>query len=199
MPHLNPAPDVVEKASCSVPLRCGFSAADFEHFVREYHERLLALSTRLLRSRDDAADALQDALLSAWLGRHTFQGQSTVYTWLYRVVRNCCLMKIRSQSAAIRQIERCAVPLHASSQNFPAASQPFADSAELAEEDRLLRLKLEQLPAKYRQILVLRELEQLSTAETAARLSVSPSIVKTRLCRARAELRHLCAGDCAVS
>ena len=199
MPHLNPASDIVQKESCSASARGGLSVSDFEHFVREYHDRLLALSTRMLRSRDDAADALQDALLSAWLGRHTFQGQSTVYTWLYRVVRNACLMKIRSQSAAIRQIERCAVPLEASSQNFQAAGQPLADSVELAEDDRLLKSKLEQLPAKYRQILVLRELEQLSTAETAARLSLSPSIVKTRLCRARAELRQLCVGGCAVS
>jgi len=194
MLHLNPAHEVVDNTKCSASPCGGLSAEDFEYFVREYHERLFALSVRLLRAPEDAADALQDALLSAWLARHSFQGQSTVYTWLYRVVRNSCLMKIRSQSAGNRRIEKHAVPLDSSQ-----AGQRFADSVELAEEDRLLRLKIEQLPLTYRQILVLREIEQLSTAETAARLSISLSIVKTRLCRARAELRQLLAGRSAVS
>jgi RNA polymerase sigma-70 factor (ECF subfamily) len=191
MLHLNPAPDATDGAARSASPCSGLSSTDFDHFVREYHERLLAISMRLLRSRDDAADALQDALLSAWLARHSFRGQSTVYTWLYRIVKNSCLMKIRSQSAGSRQIERRAVPLDLSTQGGSPAYQRFVDSLEIAEEHQLLKLKIDQLPTKYRQIVWLREIEQLSTSETALRLAVTPTLVKTRLCRARAELREL--------
>jgi RNA polymerase sigma-70 factor (ECF subfamily) len=191
MLHLNPAPDATDGAACSASSCSGLSAADFDHFVREHHERLLAISMRLLRSPDDAADALQDALLSAWLARHSFHGQSTVYTWLYRIVKNSCLMKIRSQSAGCRRIERRAVPLDPSLQCGSLSCQRSVDSLETAEERQLLRLKIDQLPTKSRQIVWLREIEQLSTSETALRLAVTPTIVKTRLCRARAELREL--------
>ena len=194
MLHLKPAPEAADADSHTAPSSSGLSAADFDHFVREYHERLLSISVRLLRSADDAADALQDALLSAWLARNSFHGQSTVYTWLYRIVKNSCLMKIRSQSAGNRVIERRAVPLDPSSHLDPVVYRQFADSVELAEEHQLLRLKIDQLPTKYRQIVWLREIEQLSTSETASLLSVTPTIVKTRLCRARAELRQLLAG-----
>jgi RNA polymerase sigma-70 factor (ECF subfamily) len=198
MLHLNPAHES-DDATCCAPPGGGLSSAVFEHFVREYHERLLGISVRMLRSAEDAADVLQDALLSAWLARHSFQGQSTVYTWLYRIVKNSCLMKIRSLSAGKRVFERRAVPLDTSSQVNHISRGASDDSVELAERDHLLRLKIEQLPPTFRQILLLREIEQLSTAETAARLSVSPSVVKTRLCRARAELRQLLAGRCVVS
>lgn len=199
MLHLNPAPELADGDMCTAASSSGLTAVDFDHFVREYHERLLAVSTRILRSPHDAADALQDALLSAWLARNSFHGQSTVYTWLYRIVKNSCLMKIRSQSARNRQIERRAVALDPSSQIGPVVYQRFADSVELAEERQLLRLKIDQLPTMYRQIVWLREIEQLSTSETASLLSVTPTIVKTRLCRARAELRQLLAGRRVVS
>ncbi len=194
MLHLKPVPEAADPDSHTAPSSSGLSAADFDHFVREYHERLLSISVRLLRSADDAADALQDALLSAWLARNSFHGQSTVYTWLYRIVKNSCLMKIRSQSARNRQIERRTVPLESSLYGGSLAYQIFEDVVELAEEHQLLKLKIDQLPTKYRQIVWLREIEQLSTSETASFLSVTPTIVKTRLCRARAELRQLLDG-----
>ena len=76
------------------------SLQDFEVFVQDYTDRLLAVARRFLPCEEDAADAVQDAFLSALMARHTFQGDSTVYTWLYRIVVNVCLMKLRSQPRA---------------------------------------------------------------------------------------------------
>jgi RNA polymerase sigma-70 factor (ECF subfamily) len=64
------------------------SPCEFEAFVRDYSGRLLAVAKRFLRSEEDAADAVQDAFLSAFASRSTFRRNSTVYTWLYRIVVN---------------------------------------------------------------------------------------------------------------
>lgn len=190
MIHLIPAPEAADGESQRAPSSSGLSAGDFDHFVREYHQRLLTISSRLLRCPEDAADALQDALLSAWFARRSFNGRSTVYTWLYRILKNSCLMKIRNRSTGKRQLERQAVHLDSSTQAELLQYRATVDSVECSEDGQLLKVKIDQLPAMYRQILLLREIEQLSTAEIASRLSISPSNVKTRLCRARAELRQ---------
>lgn len=116
MLHRIPARKFPDGELQRAPSSNGLSSGDLDHFVREYHQRLLTISSWLLRCPEDAADALQDALLSAWFARRSFNGRSTVYTWLYRILKNSCLMKIRNRSTGKRQLERQAVRLDSSTQ-----------------------------------------------------------------------------------
>lgn len=173
----------------------GLSLGDFESFVRDYMDHLRAVATRMLRCEVDAADAVQDALLSAFVAREKFQGDSTVYTWLYRIVVNTCLMKLRTHS----RVKLISLDDNATSNN-PRGCQAdaIADESERAESrmerDELrvaVQLSMIRLPECYQTILRLRDLEGFSTDQTAARLNLSRSAVKTRLHRARRALRSL--------
>lgn len=171
------------------------SARDFETFVREYADRLLAVAKRFLRSEDDAADAVQDALLAAYQSLDTFHGDATVYTWLYRIVVNVCLMKIRSQPRAETYSLSDLLPTFGE-QGY--RSQPVSGWTEQAEnrlerEETLatVRSSIDSMPEHYRTILLLRDIQELDTDETASQLQLSRSAVKTRLHRARRALRTL--------
>jgi RNA polymerase sigma-70 factor (ECF subfamily) len=168
----------------------GLSRDDLEHFAREYAGRLQAVARRLLRSEEDAADAVQDALLSAVRARHRFQGESTVYTWLYRIVVNACLMQMRSRrGGAVMSLHE----MPGGAGQIPTAG---AKGAGERAEERLgrsetqarVRSCVDELPEGYREIIVLRDLEGHDTTETARLLQVSRGAVKTRLHRARQAL-----------
>ncbi|MGD9856953.1 MAG: RNA polymerase sigma factor [Planctomycetaceae bacterium] len=173
----------------------GLSAGDFEQFVRDYTGRLLVVANRLLRSEEDAADAVQDAFLSALTKKDTFQGESTVYTWLYRIVVNTCLMRIRSKpqtktdSLEVLQSTFDEQRRHTSRESVE--NNGAEDRLESEETRVLVRACIDRLPVDYRAILVLRDIEELDTETTAALLNLSRSAVKTRLHRARQALRTL--------
>ena len=168
------------------------SREDFEVFVREYADRLLAVAARFLRSQDDAEDAVQDALLAAFTYRRHFRGQSTVYTWLYRIVTNTCLMKLRAHKASKHRLIDMSRSLGESPLDFADRTSPSPGARlERAEARAVIHAKLNQLPDAYRTILFLRDIEELNTCETAQRLGLSQEAVKTRVCRARQALRSL--------
>jgi RNA polymerase sigma-70 factor, ECF subfamily len=168
------------------------SRGDFEIFAREYAGRLAAVATRFLRSAEDAADAVQDAFLSAYAARHTFQGQSTVYTWLYRIVMNTCLMRIRAKQLRKNRCGEAALSLCDHQGGFAAAAaRPVIEVLEREEIRAVIHAKIRQLPGDYRAVLLLRDIEELNTSETAQRLQLSLEAVKTRLHRARQALRSL--------
>jgi RNA polymerase sigma-70 factor (ECF subfamily) len=172
------------------------STRDLEVFASEYGDRLLAVARRLLRSAEDAADAVQDAFVSALAARRSFQGDSTVYTWLYRIVVNVCLMKLRSRPRAkCMPLERL---LQASDDGGGCHQRPFSRRGERAEADLereelrvAVRACIDKLPDDFRTILMLRDIEQLDTDRTAELLGLSRAAVKTRLHRARQALRTL--------
>jgi RNA polymerase sigma-70 factor (ECF subfamily) len=173
----------------------GLSSTDFEAFVYQYAERLLRVARGVLRSEDDAADAVQDGLASAFAARHKFSFQSTVYTWLYRIVVNACLMKIRTRSRrktlSLDAIRSQSDDL-AQGRSYELAT--YGGAAHDLERDEtlaLVRACIDSLPDDYRTILVMRDIEELDTDQTAARLNMSKSAVKTRLHRARRALRGL--------
>lgn len=170
----------------------------FATLVRRHQDRLWAVVLRTTGNREDAADALQEALVAAYRRAGSYRGDAAVTTWLHRVVVNACLDRLR---AATR---RCADPLPedlAERTHLGTAadvSRPGqhddgdpATAAVAAEERRQVLAALEQLPAPQRAAIVLVDLEGLGVAETAEVLGCAPGTVKSRCARGRATLAGL--------
>ena len=175
-------------------LRRGEEAA-FAELVRRHSGRLLVVIRRLLRRDEDAQDALQETFLSAFRGLSAFDGKCQLGTWLHRIAVNSALMKLRSQQRKPeRSIEEFLPTFYADGhrQNPGPAWKVDVDRAlDQAETRDLVRWAIDQLPDAYRVVLILRDIDQLDTAEAAALLEADAGAVKTRLHRARQALRTL--------
>jgi RNA polymerase sigma-70 factor (ECF subfamily) len=175
-------------------LRLGDEDA-FEELVRTNGGRLLAVARRLLRDEEDARDAVQQAFLSAFRALPTFHGQSLLSTWLHRILVNAALMKLRSRARHYEEsIERWLPQFLDDGRH----ASPLPDSLEsidvlLVRRDlrQQVREAIDQLPETYRTIVLLRDIEQLDTAEVAAGLGLTVNAVKLRLHRARQALARL--------
>jgi RNA polymerase sigma-70 factor, ECF subfamily len=155
----------------------------FAVLVRRHRDRLWAVALRTMRDPDEAADALQDALLSAFRNASGYRGDAAVTTWLHRVVVNACLDRMR------RRAVRPAAPL--GDTDVPA---PGDDHAAL--ESRLdVLAALARLPEAQRVAIVLVDLQDLSVAEAAALLGVAEGTVKSRCSRGRLALARLIRGE----
>jgi RNA polymerase sigma-70 factor (ECF subfamily) len=146
----------------------------FGQLVRRHQDRLWAVALRTLGEREEAADALQDALISAYRSADRFRGESAVTTWLHRIVVNACLDRVR------RRAVRPTVPLTLTD----PAPVPAVDSDTVLD----VRAALSRLPADQRAALVLVEVQGYPVAEAAAILGVPEGTVKSRCARARARL-----------
>lgn len=166
-----------------------------EAFVRRYGPQMLATARRYLRSEEDCADAVQDAFISAFRTIDGFEGHSRLATWLHRIVVNACLMKLRSRSRHHEVSIDPLLPAFDKSGHHAQSIRGWRRRPEdelLREETRaLVRRSIDRLPEDYRTVLLLRDIEQLSTEETARLLQASPGTIKTRLHRARQALRSL--------
>ena len=147
----------------------------FEELFYRHHRQLYRLAQITSRNRDDAADALQDAMLSAHRSAPTFRHDASVSSWLYRIVVNACLDRLRrNKSHAVRPLEDDVCHL--------GDPTPRVDTA-LVVERALLRLPIEQ-----RAVVVAVDMQGYSVAETARLLGVPEGTVKSRCSRARAKL-----------
>jgi RNA polymerase sigma-70 factor (ECF subfamily) len=172
-------------------IRAGDAQA-FDTIVRQYDERMLAVARRFLRHAEDSADAVQDALLAAYRSIGSFKGDSKLWTWLYRVLVNTCLA-IRRSSRRRRMVSLHDLPRKIREEGRPAIPgsvrtelpYPRAVQAELQAQ---VRDCIARLPQRYREVLLLRDIEELDTEQAAKRLGTSPSTVKSRLHRARQAL-----------
>lgn len=154
----------------------------FATLVRRHTPRLWAVALRTLHDREEAADALQDALLSAHRAAAGFRGDARVTTWLHRVVVNACLDRARR-----RQVRpTVALPDHA--ETTIADPRDAVDEAELSLD---LTAALATLPEEQRLAIVLVDLQGLSVAEAAEVLGVAEGTVKSRCSRGRARLAVL--------
>lgn len=175
-------------------LRAGDETA-YEELVRNESRHLLAVARRLLRNEEDAQDAVQQAFLSAFRALPAFNGQSRLTTWLHRIVTNAALMKLRTRS---RQPVESIDDLLPTYQEDGHHTDQFSEWA-LPAESKLLRREtrahvraaIDRLPVAYRTVLLLRDIEELSTEEAAQILGVTPNTVKIRLHRARQALLKL--------
>lgn len=172
-------------------LRSGSPAA-FERLVRESGGRLLAVARRMLRQEEAAQDAVQEAFLSAFKALPKFDGNSKVTTWLHRILVNVCLMRLRTQHRRPERSIEAMLPNYAEDGHFTAAPSRWKEASTEAEETSdLVRQAMAELPEQYREVLVLRDVSELDTAQTAAFLGTTENNVKTRLHRARQALRQL--------
>lgn len=175
-------------------LRAGDARA-FEALVRNHSGRLLAIARRLLRHEEDARDCVQETFLQAFRHIGQFAAEAEVGTWLHRIAVNQALMKLRSR--ARRREESVDDPY----QQFDANGlrvEPMWQYRESV-DDMLARRKTREavhaqiaaLPDNYRIVLMLRDIEEMSTREVAELLQLSEGTVKVRLHRARGALKKL--------
>jgi RNA polymerase sigma-70 factor, ECF subfamily len=151
----------------------------FGELVQRHRDRLWAVAIRTLGDREEAADAVQDALISAYRAADRFRGDSAVTTWLHRIVVNACLDRAR------RRQSRPTVPLPEVETAVRAAAEPDRDTGVV------VRAALAQLPPEQRAALVLLDIEGYSVAEIAEMLGIAEGTVKSRCARGRARLAVL--------
>ena len=167
-----------------------------ERLVREHGAWMLALAQRYVRDRALAEDCVQEAFLQVFRSIRAFEGRSTLKSWLFRIVVNTALMKLRSRRASLEQLFDD-VPSQAEwcdrSGPQPAWTEVTTPEEHLTRKEvcELVAAKLMELPDSYRIVLLLRDIEGLSTEETARLLATTPGAVKVRLHRARAALKVL--------
>lgn len=187
-------PNAPDESELVRRLQAGEDAA-FEELVRQNAARLLAVARRLLRSEDDARDAVQEAFTQAFRAIGRFEGGARLSTWLHRIVVNASLMKLRTRSRKPEQaIEDLLPRFYEDGHRIdpgPAWRQDGPDPVESRELRTLVRTSIDRLPEIHRNVLLLRDIEELSTEETARMLGVTLETVKVRLHRARQALRTL--------
>ena len=164
----------------------------FEELVRRYDRNVFRIAQHITQNREDAEDVVQDAFLKAYSNLAQFQGQSKFYTWLVRIAVNEALMKLRrrrpERTVSLDEevkTEEDSVPREVADWS-PNPEQQYSQ-AELRE---ILSKTIQGLPPGFRTVFVLRDVEGLSTEETAEALDLSIPAVKSRLLRARLQLRE---------
>jgi RNA polymerase sigma-70 factor (ECF subfamily) len=169
----------------------------FEELVRAYSSRLLAVARRIVGNEEDAREVVQEAFLSAFKALGRFHGDAKLSTWLHRIVVNTALMRLRRRK---RKPEESIEPLLPAFQSDGHFAERYSDWAEpidtamsRAETRALVRNRINELPESFRTVLTLRDIEGMSTEETAKLLETTPNAVKIRLHRARQALRTLLA------
>ena len=163
--------------------------------VRKYGSRMLAVARQFLRREEDSADAVQDAFLAAFRCLENFEGNSTLGTWLHRIVVNSCLMKLRAQSRSRAVPIDDLLPTFDETGHHTRPVRPWEEQAlsRLTRQETRVHVRacIDRLPEPYRVVLLLRDIEELDTDQTAQRLGITSGAVKTRLHRARQALRML--------
>lgn len=167
------------------------SEAAFDCLVERYQSRIFRLAQNLTRNREDAEEVLQNALIKAYKHLDRFRGDSRFYTWLVRIAVNEALMKIRRR----RRNEVSIDETNDSYAGFqPLEIEDWGPNPEQqysqTELHEILATAIHELEPGYRAVFQLRDVEEFSTEETAEALLLTPAAVKTRLLRARLQLRQ---------
>ena len=167
----------------------------FERLVRTFGGRMLTVARRYVGNEEDAKDVVQTAYLCAFRALNQFAGAAQLSTWLHRIVVNTALMKLRSSRRKPEEsIEDLLPAFHEDGhhvEQFSDWSAPADQLMERKETRATVRACIEQLPENYRAVLMLRDVEELSTQEAANMLAMTPTAVKVRLHRARQALSTL--------
>ncbi|MGH9603719.1 MAG: sigma-70 family RNA polymerase sigma factor [Terriglobales bacterium] len=163
----------------------------FEQLIKRYDRKIFRLAHHITQQREDAEDVLQETFLKAYQNLAGFQGNSKFYTWLVRIAVNESLMKLRK-----RRSDRTVSldeDVETEDGSMPREVPDWGPSPEQLygreELNDILARTIHGLPASFRTVFVLRDVEGLSTEETAEALALSVPAVKSRLLRARLQLR----------
>jgi RNA polymerase sigma-70 factor, ECF subfamily len=164
----------------------------FEQLVKRYDRNIFRLAQHITQNREDAEDVVQEAFLKAYTHLNGFQEQSKFYTWLVRIAVNESLMKLRRRRAD--KTVSLDQDIETDEDSIPREVADWSPNPEQvynqAEMNRILTKTIGGLPGGFRTVFVLRDVEGLSTEETAEALQLSVPAVKSRLLRARLQLRE---------
>ena len=166
-------------------------AAAFEELVNRYERKIFRLGMNITQNREDAEDVMQDAFLKSFRSLDRFEGGSRFYTWLVRIAINEALMKLRKRRPGQVSLDE---PIPGEDESVfrdvvawgPSPEQRFAQT----ELNEILNGVIGELEPIYRVVFLLRDVEGISTEETAQILDISVAAVKSRLLRARLQLRQ---------
>jgi RNA polymerase sigma-70 factor (ECF subfamily) len=193
-------PEGIGDAQLAARVAAGDGAA-FELLMRRHNRRLYRIARSVLRDAADAEDALQEAYLAAYRAIGSFRGESSLATWLSRLVMNCCLSRRRRE-----QRRDNIVSIVAQDDDEIASADDFTLHAETpdrllvrAELRELLERKVDELPEAFRTVFMMRCVEELSVEETANLLAIPEATVRSRHFRARSLLRESLAREIDVA
>ena len=187
---MNASPD----SELVAALKAGQETA-YAQLLHEYGGTMLVIARRYMRNEDDARDCFQEACLKVFKAVHNFEQRSSLKTWMHRIVVNECLMKIRKQHrGGSQEVEFDERADQYDSYGFRLEPNwELGDSAESLLQDEQKRAfvleAIDKLPDDFRNVLLLRDIQEYSTRESAELLEVSEAVVKTRLHRARGALK----------
>jgi RNA polymerase sigma-70 factor (ECF subfamily) len=183
---------VADDEAALVSAAKGGDAAAFTELVNRYERKIFRLAQNITQNREDAEDVMQDAFLKAYEHLGEFQGDSRFYTWLVRITVNEALMKLRKRrpghfsiDEAVETDDSDLMPRELTDWG-PSPEQRFAQR----QLQEVLSGAIDSLDPAFSIVFVLRDLEELSTEETAQILGLSVPAVKSRLLRARMKLRQ---------
>lgn len=168
--------------------------ASFEQLILHYEKSIYAICLRMLGQEQEAYDAAQEVCMKIWRQLHTFEGNSKFSTWLYRIATNQCLDHLRKL-----KLKREEVSLYQQNQEgdeewlleTPSVENTVEKHIEHYETQAILQKGLMELKEEYREIIILRDLQDHSYEELAHILDVSQGTIKSRLSRARAKLKEI--------
>ena len=163
----------------------------FEELTRKYYDSSLKLALYLLRNREEAEDEVQNAYSKAFQNIHLFREEAKFSTWITRIVLNCCLMRMRKlKRVRVRPIEDT-MPGEDTLMTLQLTDDRPSPEDSLGRSQILKRLQNEmrRIPPLLRHVLELRDLKELPMPEVAQQLGISVPAAKSRLLRARQELR----------
>ena len=159
----------------------------FAQLVQRYQRRIFNLVFRMLQHYEEACEVTQEAFLAAWQGLPSFRGDARFSTWLYRIAYNCALKQLeqRKRDKALQVVVQ-AEQIVANT----CREEPVDAALERHARQALVHEHLSELPAKYRIVLVLRHLQEMTYEEMAEILSMPIGTIKTHLFRARNLLKE---------
>jgi RNA polymerase sigma-70 factor, ECF subfamily len=159
----------------------------FAQLVQRYQRRTFNLAFRILRQYDEASEITQETFLAAWQGLPSFRGDARFPTWLYRIAYNCSLKQLeqRKRDRALQDAMQAEQLLR-----HTGDGERTDAALEARERQSMLHEQLASLPAKYRIVLVLRHLQEMTYEEIAETLTMPIGTIKTHLFRARNLLKE---------
>lgn len=166
---------------------CDGDLQAYEQLVQRYESRLIHSLQQMLRSREDALDAAQDAFLSAWRRLDSFREQASFYSWLYRIAVNAAITRKRRRKLKTSSLDHAIDASGAAPEDFRADANP-SHRSETDETIDLVREALDAISEEFRQPLILKEIDGFSYEEIASVLSIPIGTVRSRIFRARQEL-----------
>jgi RNA polymerase sigma-70 factor (ECF subfamily) len=174
----------------------------FECIMRRHNRLLFRTARSILKSDEETEDALQESYLRAWRAIGSFRDDAQLSTWLVRIVINEALGRLRRRGAQVIPLDGAAAPGPGEEAESTVADDPDEQPERLAMREELRQLmerRIDRLPDAYRTVFMLRAVEEMSVAETAAALALPEATVRTRFFRARSLLRESLSRDMDVA